>query len=52
MRTVPNSEVVVPIMKDDHVYGVIDLDSTEFNNYSEVYVKRLEKIANIVSNLF
>lgn len=47
-----NSEVVVPIIKNDHVYGVIDLDSTEFDNYTEVDVLRLEKIANIVSQLF
>lgn len=43
-----NSEVVVPIIKDDLVYGVIDLDSTQFNNYTEDDVLTLQKIAEII----
>lgn len=47
-----NSEVVVPIIKDDHVLGVIDLDSVEYSNYSEEDVIVLEEIACVVSTLF
>lgn len=47
-----NSEVVVPIIKDDKVYGVIDLDSNLFDNYSKEDVILLEKIANELAKLF
>ena len=47
-----NSEVVVPILKENKVVGVIDLDSNLFNNYNEEDVKLLEEIANYLSNLF
>ena len=46
-----NSEVVVPIIHDDLVIGVIDLDSTNFNNYTEEDIKTLEEIAKIISSL-
>lgn len=47
-----NSEVVVPIIKNNHVMAVIDLDSTNFNNYTSDDLEVLESIANIISNLF
>lgn len=47
-----NSEIVVPIIKNDKVVGVIDLDSTLFNNYDEEDQKLLESAANIISKLF
>ena len=47
-----NSEVVVPIIKDDKVYGVIDLDSNLFDNYSNDDVNILECIAKEISKLF
>lgn len=47
-----NSEVVVPIIKDSHVIGVIDLDSVDYNNYSLEDVTVLEEIACIISKLF
>lgn len=47
-----NSEVVVPIIKDNKVLGVIDLDSDEFDNYDTKDVKILESIANIIADLF
>ena len=47
-----NSEVVVPIIKNDKVYGVIDLDSNDFNNYTLKDVEVLEKIANEIAKLF
>jgi GAF domain-containing protein len=47
-----NSEVVVPIIKDDFVYGVIDIDSTVFNNFTNEDVKILEEFAELISVLF
>ncbi len=43
-----NSEIVIPIIKDGEVYGVLDIDSFEFNNFSELeeeyLVKFVEKL--------
>jgi GAF domain-containing protein len=47
-----NSEVVVPIIHNNIVFGVIDLDSNLFNNYTKNDVEILEKVANIISLLF
>lgn len=47
-----NSEVVVPIIKDENVLGVIDLDSNLINNYTNEDVKILESIANVIADLF
>ena len=47
-----NSEVVVPIIKNDRVYGVIDLDSNLFDNYNKEDVILLEQIAKELANLF
>ncbi len=47
-----NSEMVVPMIKDNIVVGVIDLDSEEFDNYHEDDKIILEELANILSKLF
>lgn len=47
-----NSEVVVPIIKDEKVLGVIDLDSNLINNYTNEDVKILESIAKVIADLF
>ena len=47
-----NSEVVVPIIKDNKVLGVIDLDSNLIDNYTIEDVKILESIANVIAGLF
>ena len=47
-----NSEVVVPIIKNNIVVGVIDLDSELFDNYSDEDVKILEDVADLLSKLF
>ena len=47
-----NSEVVVPVIKDEKVVGVIDLDSTNYNNYTNNDVLALEEVANIISRVF
>ncbi|MEG1554262.1 MAG: GAF domain-containing protein [Rikenellaceae bacterium] len=46
------SEVVVPIVKDDRVIGVLDVDSDELNAFDDVDKEYLEKIALVVSKLF
>lgn len=46
-----NSEIVVPILKDNQVLGVIDLDSTNFDNFTEEDAKLLEQTAKIISEL-
>lgn len=38
-----NSEIVIPIIKDDMVWGVLDLDSPEFNRFTELEARYLEK---------
>lgn len=39
-----NSEIVVPIIKDDVLYGVLDIDSPKFNRFDEVDKLYLEKL--------
>lgn len=43
------SEVVVPIIDDDKILGVIDLDSEEYANYKVEDVRLLEELASIIS---
>lgn len=46
------SEIVVPIIKENKVLGVIDLDSDLYSNYSLIDQELLEKCAEILSDLF
>lgn len=43
-----NSEVVVPIFKDGKFWGVLDLDSPEYNTFDDVDASYLSEIAPIV----
>lgn len=47
-----NSELVVPILKENKILGVIDLDSHKFNNYDHNDVEILEKLADLLKYLF
>lgn len=47
-----NSEIVVPIIKNDIVVGVIDLDSEMLSNFTQADALVLEKIAMSISQLF
>ena len=45
-----NSEIVIPIIKDDNVFGVLDIDSPEKGRFTEMeekyfskFVKKIEK---------
>ena len=46
-----NSELVVPIIKDSKCYGVLDLDSNEFDNFTYNDQLLLEDICKIICNL-
>lgn len=44
-----NSEIVIPIVKDEKLYGVLDLDSAEFNRFTKVEQEYLEKAISILN---
>ena len=45
------SEIVVPLITNNKVWGVLDIDSEEFNTFDEVDQKYLEKLCNeIIAN--
>ncbi|MCM0646925.1 GAF domain-containing protein [Clostridium swellfunianum] len=41
-----NSEIVLPIVKDNVVYGVLDLDSPELNRFTELEEQYLAKFVD------
>jgi GAF domain-containing protein len=44
-----NSEIVVPLRdKSEKIIGVLDVDSTEFNNFDEIDAQWLEKIITLI----
>jgi GAF domain-containing protein len=43
------SEIVIPILKNNQLYGVLDLDSTIYNAFDEVDRKYLEEIVIFLS---
>lgn len=47
-----NSEIVVPIIKNNRVVAVIDLDSEEFSNFSLNHQEELEKVSEVIKDLF
>ena len=47
-----NSEIVVPIIKNNRVVAVIDLDSEEFSNFSLAHQEELEKVSEVIKALF
>lgn len=44
-----NSELVIPILKDDKVIGVLDMDSAEFSRFGKIEEKYLEECVKIIS---
>lgn len=44
------SEVVIPMKKDGNVYAVLDVDSDKLDDFSELDVKHLTSICEIISN--
>jgi len=43
------SEIVVPIIKNGNLFGVLDLDSTDYNSFNETDRKYLEELVNFLS---
>jgi len=43
-----NSEMVIPIIKNDEVVGVLDVDSTQYNRFDEIDSRYLKIIANLI----
>lgn len=44
------SEIVVPIIKDDKLYGVLDIDSSSLNSFDETDRIYLEELVNFLVN--
>ena len=48
-----NSEIVIPLMRGDEIFGVLDIDSPVFDRFSETDREGLESFAAILSeNIF
>lgn len=47
-----NSEIVLPIFKNDEVIGVLDIDSPIYNRFSEDDEKELKEIVDYIQTLF
>ncbi|MBN1468251.1 MAG: GAF domain-containing protein [Fusobacteriaceae bacterium] len=45
-----NSEIVIPMYKNDKLIGVLDLDSFEYNNFDKTDKLYLEKVVEILLN--
>jgi len=43
------SEIVVPIVKDGKLFGVLDLDSTEYNSFNETDKEYIEQLVDYLS---
>jgi L-methionine (R)-S-oxide reductase len=46
-----NSEIVVPIHKEDQVIGVLDIDSEHYNHFDSEDQEHLEKIVALLQNI-
>ena len=44
-----NSEIVVPVWRNDSIVSVLDIDSRELNTFDEIDRQYLEQIAEILS---
>jgi GAF domain-containing protein len=44
------SEIVVPLIQNDHLLGVLDLDSYEYNSFSNTDKEYLEEISKFLSD--
>src|SRR5690554_6798348 len=45
-----NSEIVVPIIKEDRLIGVLDIDSPTFNRFDEIDRNYLEEFVEILND--
>ncbi len=42
------SEIVMPLIKDEKIYGVLDIDSSAYSNFGEEEVEVLEKVMKVI----
>ncbi len=42
------SEIVIPVIQNENLIGVLDLDSTNYNTFDEIDKKYLEEFCNIL----
>lgn len=45
------SEIAIPLIKDNEVIGLIDVDSKNYSMFDKIYEKYLNEIAQIIINL-
>ena len=43
-----NSEIVVPVLLDDELFGVLDIDSTAFENFDQQDKHGLEELVKLL----
>ncbi|RKY94724.1 MAG: GAF domain-containing protein [Ignavibacteriae bacterium] len=43
------SEIVIPVIKNDELFGVLDIDSYEYNSFNDTDKKYLEEICTFLS---
>ena len=43
-----NSEIVVPVFRDEEVVAVLDIDSTDFNTFDDTDKEWLERIVSLL----
>jgi len=46
------SEIVVPVIKNNNVVAVLDIDSTELETFNEIDKNALENLAELLVNIF
>ncbi|AFT81750.1 GAF domain-containing protein [Leuconostoc carnosum] len=44
-----NAELVIPIYKNERVYGVIDIDSPELDRFTEIDKNEVEELAQVLA---
>ena len=44
-----HSEIVIPVIKSDELFGVLDIDSNKYNSFDETDRKYLEEICTFLS---
>ena len=45
--TASNSEIVLPLLRNNELWGLLDIDSYNLNNFDETDKNYLEKIVNL-----
>ena len=44
------SEIVIPIRKENEIFAILDVDSSNYNDFGEVDKKNLNKIVNLIED--